>query len=352
MPANVQARDIMECPECKGKTQIVVDYAQGSVICRNCGLILEMSCIDDSQEWRTFSDSSGPDRNRVGGTTNNMLHSGGLGTSVGVYGRRISAGEFWEFGIQFNVDGSSVFDEAYLCSGFAIMLIVLLNKGHKILRDIMDALALPDNIYTRCCQILKQMDDNGLLKGKTNYPWLLAVTYMACRQEGAGRSIKEILAAQPTVKDKEVAKNFWRLEKMLQKASVQEARTAAGGGPVSGAKVGGAGAVAGDTFMPRYCNRLGIPECEKAADHVAMQAGRYGLIGSRNPSAVAAGALLAVAYAMNVQKKPSLDSLSAVSQCSVNMIRQSYLTLRPHLNRLLPTGFVVKIPGGLTGMPA
>lgn len=44
------------------------------------------------------------------------------------------------------------------------------------------------------------MDDSGLLKGKTNYPWLLAVTYMACRQEGAGRSIKEILAAQPTVK--------------------------------------------------------------------------------------------------------------------------------------------------------
>lgn len=31
MSANVQARDIMECPECKGKTQIVVDYAQGSV---------------------------------------------------------------------------------------------------------------------------------------------------------------------------------------------------------------------------------------------------------------------------------------------------------------------------------
>lgn len=45
-----------------------------------------MSCIDDSQEWRTFSDSSGPDRNRVGGTTNNMLHSGGLGTSVGERG--------------------------------------------------------------------------------------------------------------------------------------------------------------------------------------------------------------------------------------------------------------------------
>ncbi|KAF4745020.1 Transcription initiation factor IIB, partial [Perkinsus olseni] len=236
MPANVQARDIMECPECKGKTQIVVDYAQGSVICRNCGLILEMSCIDDSQEWRTFSDSSGPDRNRVGGTTNNMLHSGGLGTSVGFGNSRLARTHMIAVNSD-NVDRT-------------------LNKGHKILRDIMDALALPDNIYTRCCQILKQMDDNGLLKGKTNYPWLLAVTYMACRQEGAGRSIKEILAAQPTVKDKEVAKNFWRLEKMLQKASVQEARTAAGGGPVSGAKVGGAGAVAGDTFMPRYCNRL------------------------------------------------------------------------------------------------
>ncbi|KAF4706436.1 Transcription initiation factor IIB [Perkinsus olseni] len=180
MPANVQARDIMECPECKGKTQIVVDYAQGSVICRNCGLILEMSCIDDSQEWRTFSDSSGPDRNRVGGTTNNMLHSGGLGTSVGFGNSRLARTHMIAVNSD-NVDRT-------------------LNKGHKILRDIMDALALPDNIYTRCCQILKQMDDNGLLKGKTNYPWLLAVTYMACRQEGAGRSIKEILAAQPTVK--------------------------------------------------------------------------------------------------------------------------------------------------------
>jgi transcription initiation factor TFIIB len=71
------------CPDCKRLTEIVFDHSAGDTICSECGLILEAHSVDETSEWRTFSnESSDHDPNRVGGPLNPLLADGGLSTTI------------------------------------------------------------------------------------------------------------------------------------------------------------------------------------------------------------------------------------------------------------------------------
>jgi len=310
--------DILQCPDCREQTQILVDERQGVVICRSCGLVLQNECIDESQEWRSFSDSAGDmksDRNRVGGITNDFFHDQGGGTSIARGDNRLQR-------TQYIVDSSHNVDRA-------------LSKAHGILKDIMSAIGLPDNVFYRCCEIIKHLDTAGNLKSKVNYPWMLAVVYMACRQEKAGRTVKDLLAADPTTQDKEVARNYWKLDKLLSDNSIRE-----------GSQNQGA-----DAFMARYGSRLGLVICEAAAEHIALQASKYNMTGSKNPAIVAAAALYLVAHSMDLKNKPSMEIVAEVAQLKPHALRNCYLTLRQHVARFAPADFAPALPGGFSALP-
>jgi transcription initiation factor TFIIB len=70
------------CPECRKATEVVVDHAAGDMVCAECGLVLEQHSVDESSEWRTFSDSTSSDPVRVGGPSNPLLTDGGLSTII------------------------------------------------------------------------------------------------------------------------------------------------------------------------------------------------------------------------------------------------------------------------------
>jgi transcription initiation factor TFIIB len=317
---NVMAKDILQCPECRDATQILIDYSQGVILCRNCGLVLETSCIDDSQEWRNFSDSAGDsksDRNRVGAITHDYLGDQASGTSMAPGSSRLSRTQFLAMASQ-STDRT-------------------LGKAHTILRDIMKALGLTDSIYARSCETIKYLDSIGQLRNRTNYAWILAVVYLACRQERAGRAISELVRADPTVKEAEVARNYWKLDKLLAGTDVR--------GTVSQAPVGA------DNFIVRYCSKLGLHPVEKAAEHVSTHASRFGLTGSKSPNVVAAAAIYIVAHLMNLSNKPSLEALAELAQVRPTTIKQAYMSIRQPVQRLLPPDFVIVLPGGVSQLP-
>ena len=310
----------MQCPDCRDQTQILMDYSQGVILCRNCGLVLETSCIDDSQEWRNFSDSAGDaksDRNRVGGITNDFMHDQVSGTSIAPGSSRLSRTQFLAMANQ-SVDRT-------------------LNKAHTILRDIMKALGLADNIYGRCCETIKFLDSVGQLRNRTNYAWVLAVVYMACRQERAGRTISELIRAQPTVKEAEVARNYWKLDKLLAGTTVRDSVPTVSAGA--------------DNYIVRYCSQLGLHSTEKAAEYVSLQASRFGLTGSKSPNVVAAASIYMVAHLLNLPNKPTLDAVAEVSQVKVAALKQAYLAIRQPADRLLPANFRIALPGGIDKLP-
>jgi transcription initiation factor TFIIB len=317
---NVMARDILQCPECRENTQILVDYSQGVVLCRSCGLVLETSCIDDSQEWRNFSDSAGDakaDRNRVGGISSDPLSDAHSGTSIAPGSSRLSR-------IHFLAVGSESTDRT-------------LGKAHMVLRDIMRALGLPDNIYGRCCEIIKFLDSSDQLRNRASYPWVLAVVYMACRQERAGRTISELVRAQPTVKEAEVARNYWKLDKLLAGTAVRDSATST--------------QAASDNYIVRYCSRLGVTATEKAAEHVAMQASRFGLTGGRSPNVIAAAAIFLISQLLDLPNKPTLEAVSDVAQVRTASLKQAYMSIRQPIDRLLPANFQAKLAGGVNSLP-
>ena len=71
-PAQQEAAKFSQiCRNCAKPTAIIEDHQQGDLVCTECGLVLESRVVDESSEWRTFSDSdkAGVDPNRTAGPT-------------------------------------------------------------------------------------------------------------------------------------------------------------------------------------------------------------------------------------------------------------------------------------------
>lgn len=73
------------CEECK-KSEFVFNRAEGTIVCTNCGLVQQSRVIDETSEWRNFSnENSGGGQsslNRVGGKLNPYMSDFGLSTMV------------------------------------------------------------------------------------------------------------------------------------------------------------------------------------------------------------------------------------------------------------------------------
>ena len=61
----------------------VFDHSAGDTVCVECGLVLEAHSIDETSEWRKFTNNMGNnDPVRVGGPSNPLLTDGGLSTVI------------------------------------------------------------------------------------------------------------------------------------------------------------------------------------------------------------------------------------------------------------------------------
>jgi len=160
---------------------------------------------------------------------------------------------------------------------------------------------------------------------------------MACRQERAGRTIIELVRAQPTVKEAEVARNYWKLDKLLAGTAVRDSATST--------------QAASDNYIVRYCSRLGVTSTEKAAEHVAMQASRFGLTGGRSPNVIAAAAIFLISQLLDLPNKPTLEAVSDVAQVRTASLKQAYMSIRQPIDRLLPANFQAKLAGGVNSLP-
>ena len=73
---------ITDCPEC-GSNDLQNDAVRAELVCSTCGLVISESMVDTGREWRSFSDDTSSDRERVGAPLSLTRHDGGLSTKVG-----------------------------------------------------------------------------------------------------------------------------------------------------------------------------------------------------------------------------------------------------------------------------
>jgi len=191
------------CGKGKGKT-VIIDPESGEIICSNCGMVISDKVQDMSRpEWRVFSAEEVNDRCRTGAPTSLARHDRGLYTIIGRTdkdgaGHKLGASTYstikrlrvWDFRTQSR-------------TATAINLMHAFNE----LDVLSDKLALPDAAVEKTAYIYRKAQRRGLVRGRSINALLAASAYIACREIGIPRSLRDIASAS-NIKRKHLAKAY------------------------------------------------------------------------------------------------------------------------------------------------
>ncbi len=177
----------IECSICKKDQAIITDLDSGEIVCSKCGVVISDKIQDARPEWRDFVNSEeAKDRRRTGMPTSLASHDMGLYTMVG-RGRKDARGQVLDASIRSTMGRLRVWDLRIQASTNR-NLITAFNQ----LNILKDKLGLPDAIIEKTAYIYRKARERGLVRGKDTSSALAAALYLACRQEGIPRTLKEI----------------------------------------------------------------------------------------------------------------------------------------------------------------
>ena len=184
------------CPNCNvnydnknDNRNIINDPESGEIICGICGLVLS---IEKSQEirpeWRNFNTEQSNNRIRTGMPTSLARHDMGLSTIIGRTDRDYT-GNTIDTSIKSTIDRLRILDyRTQLHSSTDRSL----KKAFSELDFLRDKLALPDSVVEKTAYIYRKAQQRGMIRGRTVSAMLAAATYIACREIGVGKTLKDI----------------------------------------------------------------------------------------------------------------------------------------------------------------
>jgi transcription initiation factor TFIIB len=191
------------CSIC-GCNQTITDTESGEIICNKCGQVISDKIEEIRPEWRNFASSDGSnDKSRIGMSTSLARHDMGLSTIIGRTDRDASGQKIdavmrstmqrlrtWDFRTQAHTPTDRSLRQAFF------QLDVLKDK-----------LGLSDTVIEKTAYIYRKAQERGLVRGRTISGILAAAVYIACRELGTPRTLKDI-AADSNVKLNEVSRSY------------------------------------------------------------------------------------------------------------------------------------------------
>lgn len=294
-----------------------MDHAAGDMVCAECGLVLEQHSVDESSEWRTFSDSTSSDPVRVGGPSNPLLTDGGLSTIIskpnGAQGDFMSSLGRWQ-NRGSNPDRSLII-------------------AFRSIGTMADRLGLVSTIKDRANEIYKKVEDLKSIRGRSQDAILAACLYIACRQEDKPRTFKEICSVANGASKKDIG----RATKFIVKQLEEDMGISMEMGTIH----------AGD-FLRRFCSHLNMENNEvRAATETVKKSEMLDI--RKSPISVAAAAIYMISQ-LNEKDKKALKDISRVAGVAEVTIRNSYKDLYPHAAKLIPDWFLKEVD--LKNLPA
>ena len=190
------------CSMCKSD-QTVTDPESGEIICRNCGLVLSDKVQESRPEWRAFTTEEANDRSRTGIPSSLARHDMGLSTVIGrtnkdASGRAIDVAMRstmgWLRAWDFRTQAHSSTDRN-------------LRQAFSELDRLKDKLAVSDAVIEKTAYIYRKAQERGLVRGRTISAAIGASLYIACRETGASRTLKDI-AEIGNIKRKDLARIY------------------------------------------------------------------------------------------------------------------------------------------------
>ncbi len=251
----------MRCPEC-GSSSFIEDPRRGELICAKCGLVLEESLIDLSQEWRAFDSEQMTRRARAGAPLTFTKHDKGMTTEIGK-----GMGELYKVPSRKRA-------QYYRLTKWHKRLIRSKDRNLSFafseLQRIVSYLNLSKSIHERIARYYEEAVNKGLVRGRSIEAVIAALTYAVARQMGSPRTIDEIVEASG-VNKREIGRTYRYIAREL-KIRILPAD------PV--------------TYVPRFCTMLGLSDRVQAkAIEILKKAKKHDVTSGKGPTGVAAAAI-------------------------------------------------------------
>lgn len=186
------------CPDCRlDPPNIIEDWAEGNVLCAECGLVLETHLVDQRSEWRTFAsdDGKGDDPSRVGKAEDPNDPNATLNTMIGNVNGQRDGGLHRAHAATMHKEGMTQLENA---NGLIRQLCATFNVPHVTQQH-------AEELYRSC-------SNQRELKGKSIAAVTGACVLLAARRnsnalqfkdvaKAGGSGVKEITRAAKAVKE-------------------------------------------------------------------------------------------------------------------------------------------------------
>ena len=176
----------MVCSVCKNGRPIA-DPESGELICSDCGLVFSEKAPENRAEWRNFG-SEKNDRARTGSPVSLAQHDMGLNTVIG-NNNKDSRGQNIDASMHAIMKRLRTYDfrsQAHTSTDRNLM------RAFGELGRQRDKLGMSDAMIDKTAYIYRKALGKGLVRGRSTSAILAAAIYIACREMGAVRSLKDI----------------------------------------------------------------------------------------------------------------------------------------------------------------
>ena len=191
------------CPICNKHSNIITDQNSGELICTACGSVIIDNTEAARSEWTSSNIQEFDFRDRTGAPTSLAKYDRGLSTVIGkmdkdASGRQIDLAMRSRIGRWRTWDARSQTNDSSKRN---------LQSAFIQLYTMKDVLGLPESAIEKIAYIYRKIQERKLIKGRTIRGALAVASYIACRELGIPRTLKEI-AKISNLKEKEVARIY------------------------------------------------------------------------------------------------------------------------------------------------
>ena len=179
---------VIQCEMCDpSESKMITDVESGEIICNRCGIVVVQYLEDTKKIWHKAEDNISDTRN--GNPSSLTLYDQGLTTKIGDTNRDAS-GNVINSMMVTRLNKMRYQDKRSQINKSARNLI----GAFRQLDSLKDKLSLSNAVIEKTAYIYRKVQEAGLVRGRKINTVLAASLYVACREFGIPRTLREISA--------------------------------------------------------------------------------------------------------------------------------------------------------------
>jgi transcription initiation factor TFIIB len=193
------------CSICNKDNTAITDPESGEIICSNCGVVISERIEDDDihkEKSRAYTLEEADKKARTGAPASLARHDRGLYTIIG-RDNKDASGQVLNPAMRSTIERLRTWDSRLQIHSPTDRN---LSRAFQQLDKLKEKLGLSDAIIEKAAYIYRKVQGRRLIRGRTIDGMLAAAVYIACREMGAPRTLKDI-AEGSNIKYKNIARN-------------------------------------------------------------------------------------------------------------------------------------------------